>query len=72
MIRNVTGSQLDIVGIEGTQVVLPPENASSETETFPASALEKFRHRTNLIGNADEAQLYAFAKTDSQHAGRGE
>ena len=64
-------AEIDIVGIEGTHVVLAGE-CKWRNEDFPASALEKLRHRTNLIGNADEAQLYAFSKTGFSQACRAE
>ena len=64
-------AEIDIVGIEGTHVVLAGE-CKWRNEDFPASALEKLRHRTNLIGNADKAQLYAFSKTGFSQACRAE
>lgn len=55
-------AEIDIVGVADRRVVLTGE-CKWRNEAFPASSLEKLTHRTNLIGNASEAQLYCFSKT---------
>lgn len=55
-------AEIDIVGAVGHEVVLTAE-CKWRNEAFPASELEKLRLRTDLIGKADDAQLYAFSKT---------
>ncbi len=55
-------ADIDIVGRADSRIVLTGE-CKWRNEDFPLSALEKLRHRTNLIGDASAAQLYAFAKT---------
>lgn len=55
-------AEIDIVGAVDHEVVLTAE-CKWRNEAFPASELEKLRLRTDLIGKADDAQLYAFSKT---------
>lgn len=55
-------AEIDIVGVDGRKVVLTAE-CKWKNETFPASELEKLRHRTSLIGASGDVQLYAFSKS---------
>lgn len=64
-------AEIDIVGVDGSKLVLSAEYKWRNVPT-PAFELEKLRHCTNLIGRADDAQLYAFSKMAFSSACIGE